>query len=67
MKLRDGGTAVFVAFAVMTVFVVAATASGESERLCKAMGGTYTPAPPPADVCPGGSWLVLFGISSPRK
>jgi hypothetical protein len=44
---------------VMSIIVVGVTATGKQEQLCKAMGGTYTPAYT-GNVCPGGSWLNLF-------
>jgi len=57
-------TALIVALAA-SLLVIGATVTGQQERLCTAMGGTWTPAYPPEDVCPGGSWLNL--IRQPKQ
>ena len=52
---------------VMTLLVGGATLTGNQEALCKAMGGTWTPAPPPADVCPGGQFQNIVKPAPEKK
>ena len=42
---------------------VAALVTGNLAPLCKAIGGEYTPAPPPIETCPGGK----FSTVPPKK
>lgn len=41
-------------FGIGAVAVGGATVTGQQERLCTALGGTWTPGPFGSNVCPGG-------------
>lgn len=45
------------AFLLGAVLVLGASVTGQNERLCDALGGTYTPGE--ADQCGDGKWLNL--------
>jgi hypothetical protein len=51
---------IFLVLAIPVVVSTVASLTGNQVQLCKAMGGTYTPAPQGVDVCPGGNWLNLI-------
>jgi hypothetical protein len=51
---------VALAIVVVPAVIIVAAVTGNLVPLCKAMGGTYRPAPQGVDVCPDGSWLFLF-------
>ena len=60
--------AIIVAFIFGTVAVPTAVVTGNSQVFCeKVLGGTYTPAPPPADVCPGGDWGRVVGAIKEKQ
>ena len=46
------------ALAVGWFVLPAAILTGKQEALCKALGGTYTPAGP--DLCPTGNWVAII-------
>jgi hypothetical protein len=58
---------IVIAFAIGGVVIVGASITGQQEKLCTALGGKFTPAAPPADVCPGGEWRNLFRDVKPGK
>jgi hypothetical protein len=53
---------IILVFLVNTVFIVTATVTGNQEKLCDLMGGTYVEenAPTGENVCPGGKWTTLL-------
>lgn len=48
--------AAFTALILGVPITAGAILSGQQERLCTALRGTYQPAPFQQNVCPGGSW-----------
>lgn len=56
----ETGAGIVVGFALMGALIFGATVTGNGQKLCDAMGGVYTPQPPPGDSCPGGKWRNLF-------
>jgi len=55
---------IIIAFTLGSFLTLAAAVSGNSDRLCDRLGGTYTPeaAISGGDVCPDGKWIALFGV-----
>jgi len=55
---------IIIAFTVGAFLTLAAAVSGNSERLCDRLGGTYTPevAISGGDVCADGKWAALVGL-----
>ena len=55
---------IIIAFTVGAFLTLAAAVSGNSDKLCDRLGGTYTPevAISGGDVCADGKWSNLFGI-----
>jgi hypothetical protein len=59
--------AAFTALILGVPIVAGAISSGQQERLCQALGGTYTPAPFQQNVCPGGSWGKFWSSVRPPR
>ena len=49
---------VLILFLIPAVTLEAAVVTQKQPELCAYMGGTFTPKGP--DVCPDGSWLVVY-------
>jgi hypothetical protein len=62
----SGLVEVLVALTLGTILVTGATVTGKQAELCTAMGGTFTPAYAPGDVCPGGKWSNLLAAGVQR-
>ena len=45
---------------VLAVVLVVSSVSGGNEKLCAAMGGSYTPGAYGAEQCPGGKYSNLL-------
>lgn len=59
--------AAFTALILGAPITAGAILTGQQEKLCSMLGGTYRPAPHGVNVCPGGQWSDFWRNLKPGR